>query len=157
MVWCYCKTKRNLANLALSLSLCASPFLPLFACTLAARRTNRGSWCCRGQTLMSLEPVRHATCQQEVREISFWAKGMPSNCAAKKKGVRNGCVSVLLAVSASAERKASMPRTESQSHFCRSFERVLCLEDSDAAFEAAVPRGGLVPAGLAGKDQGMVH
>jgi len=32
----------------------------------------------------------------------------------------------------------------------------LC-EDSDAAFEVAVPRGGLVPAGLAGKDQGTWH
>eukprot|EP00439_Symbiodinium_sp_Y106_P079385 s171_g18.t1 len=29
--------------------------------------------------------------------------------------------------------------------------------DSDAAFEVAVPRGGLVPAGLAGKDQGTWH
>ena len=30
----------------------------------------------------------------------------------------------------------------------------MAWEDSDAAFEAAIPRGGLVPAGLAGRDQG---
>ena len=39
----------------------------------------------------------------------------------------------------------------------RLFVCVGFVEDSDAAFEVAVPRGGLVPAGLAGKDQGMAR